>query len=109
VLWFCDDIAQLTRPSIYRGRKQRRSIWPISAGGRRGERVLALRIRVPRRGRYSGDQRRVRAGYGDAVERYRHTARGREAAVIGVLIRFHCDELGTAAGLVYWPDLSTAA
>jgi hypothetical protein len=108
VLWFRDDIAQPTRPSIYRGLKRWCSIWPSSAGGRRGERVLAQRIRVPRRGSYSGDQQRARAGHDNAVERYKHAARGREAAVTGVLIGFHYSEPGTAAGFIYWPKLSTA-
>jgi hypothetical protein len=45
VLWFRDDIAQLTRPSIYRGLKRWCSIWPSSAGGRRGVRVLVQRNR----------------------------------------------------------------
>jgi hypothetical protein len=103
VLRLRDNIAQLTRPSIYRGLKRWCSIWPSSVGGRRGGRVLAQRIRVPRRGSYSGDKRRARAGHGDAVERYRHAAQGREAAVTGMLIRIHRGELCTVAGIFYWP------
>jgi hypothetical protein len=65
-------------------------------------------IRVLCRGSYSGDQRRVRTGHGDAVERCRYVARGWVAAVTGVLIRFHRSQPGMAAGLIYWPELSTA-
>jgi hypothetical protein len=46
--------------------------------------------------------------HGDAVEVLRHVAQGRKAAVTGVLIGFHRDELCTVVGFVYWPDLSMA-
>jgi hypothetical protein len=82
---------------------------PRSAGGRRGGELLAQRIRVLRRGSHSGDQRRVRAGHGDAVEMPRHAAQGRKAAVTDVLIGFHRGELCTVAGILYWPGLSTTA
>ena len=74
MLWFRDDIAQLTQPSIYRGLKWWCSIWPSSAGGRRRRRALAQWIGVQRRGNRSGDQRGARADYGDVVERVRHVA-----------------------------------
>jgi hypothetical protein len=59
------------------------------------------------RGNLSGDQRRAKASHGDAVEILRHVAPGRKAAVTGVLIGFHRDELCTVVGFVYRPDLST--
>jgi hypothetical protein len=39
--------------------------------------------------------------HGDAVEVLRHVAQGRKAAVTGVLIGFHRDELYTVAGILY--------
>jgi hypothetical protein len=39
----------------------------------------------------------------------RLVVQGRKAAVTGVLIVFHRDELCTVTGIFYWPDLSTAA
>jgi hypothetical protein len=56
VLWFRDDIVQLTRPSIYRGLKWWCSIWPSRAGGRREGRLLVKWIRVFRRGDFTGDE-----------------------------------------------------
>ena len=35
----------------------------------------------------------------------RHTAQGQKAVVTGILIGFRRGELGTAAGVVYWPGL----
>jgi hypothetical protein len=49
----------------------------------------------------------VRTGHSDAMERCRHAARGREAPVTGVLIGFHRSQPDMAAGLIYWPELTT--
>jgi hypothetical protein len=65
-------------------------------------------IGVLYRGVHSGDQRRAKAGHGDATEVSRYVAQDRETAVTGELIRFHRGECGTMAGIVYWPELSTA-
>jgi hypothetical protein len=43
----------------------------------------------------------------NAVEVLRHVAQGWKAALAGVLIGFHRDELCAVVGFVYWPDLST--
>jgi hypothetical protein len=42
------------------------------------------------------------------VEVHGHTTQGRKAAVIGVLIGFRRGERCTVAGILYWPELSTA-
>jgi hypothetical protein len=77
--------------------------WRTTVGGRGCS--LAQWIRVLRRGSHSDDQRGARAGHGDAVEVPGHTGQGRKAAVTGILIGFHRGELGTVAGVVYWPGL----
>jgi hypothetical protein len=59
-------------------------------------------------GNLSGDQWRAKASHGDAVEMLRHAAQDQKATVTGVLIGFHRDELCTVAGILYWPELSTA-
>jgi hypothetical protein len=67
--WVLDDLAELTACSIYRPSERWPRIWRRTRVGRRKGSSLAQWIRVPRRGSYSGDQQRVRVGYGDAVER----------------------------------------
>jgi hypothetical protein len=100
-----DDTTELAVASIYSISER----WPMNLaktrGGRRRESSLAQGIRVLRRGSHSGDQRRARAGYDDAVEMPRHVAQSRKAAVTGVLIGFHRGEPGMAVGIVYWPGL----
>jgi hypothetical protein len=78
------------------------------AAVRGGEGHWRAWIRVLHRGSYSSDQRGARASHGDAVETLRHAAQSRKAAVTGVLIRIHRDERCTVAGILYWPELSTA-
>jgi hypothetical protein len=79
--WVGDDLAELVGASIYRAQRWWPGILTATRGGRRRERLLAQWLGVQRRGNRSGDQRRARAGYGDAVERVRHVAQGREAVV----------------------------
>jgi hypothetical protein len=50
-----DDLAQQARPSIYRGLRQWRSIWPDRAGGRKQGRTMAQWVRVLSRGELTGD------------------------------------------------------
>ena len=100
-----DDVAELTVASIYRERERWPGMGTMTRGGRKKGSSLAQWIRVLRRGSHSGDQRGARAGHGDAVEVPGHTARGRKAAVIGILIGFRRGELNTAARVVYWPGL----
>jgi hypothetical protein len=53
-----------------------------------GRRALAQWLGVLRRGNRSGDQRRARAGYGDAVERVRHAADNNDGlTAVSILIR----------------------
>jgi hypothetical protein len=84
-----DDLAELVGASIYRESERWPGLLTATRGGRRRERSLAQWLGVQHRGNRSGDQRRARVGYGDVVERVRHTAQGREAAVTGEAIRFH--------------------
>jgi hypothetical protein len=100
-----DYPTELWEASIYRAQQRWRTIWPGSAGGWRGEELLAQRIRVLRRGSHSGNQQRAREGHGDAAKMPGHAAQSRKTAVTGVLIGFHRGELGTTAGIVYWPGL----
>jgi hypothetical protein len=72
--WVHDDPIELTVASIYRTRQQWLGISVVTRGGWRRERPLAQWLGVQHRGNRSGDQRRARAGYGDAVERVRHAA-----------------------------------
>jgi hypothetical protein len=58
------------------------------------------RLSVQCRGNCSGDQRRAGVSRGDAVERGKHAAQGRKAAVTGGLIGFHRGELCTVAGIL---------
>jgi hypothetical protein len=67
--WFRDDVAQLPRPSIYRGLRWWRVIRPSNAGGRRKRGALAQWIGVLRRGNCSGNQRGARVSHGDAIDR----------------------------------------
>jgi hypothetical protein len=79
---------ELIVASIYRREERWRSIWPSSAGGRRRRRALAQWIGVQRHGNRSGDQRRVKAGYGDVVERVRHAVdNGDGLTVVRILVR----------------------
>jgi hypothetical protein len=48
----------------------------------------------------TGDEQRVIASYGGAVDVLRHVAQDREAAVTGELIWSDPGELGTVAGVV---------
>jgi hypothetical protein len=58
----------------------------VAVGG--GRRALAQWLGVLRRGNCFGDQRRARAGYGDAVERVRHaTDNGDGLTAVRILIR----------------------
>jgi hypothetical protein len=60
------------------------------------------------RGHLPGDGQRITAGHGDVVEVPGHVAPSREAAVADELIQIHRGECGMVAGIVYWPELSTA-
>jgi hypothetical protein len=100
-----DYPTDLWEASIYRAQQRWHTIWPGSAGDRRGGELLAQRIRVLRRGSHSGNQRRAREGHGDVVKMPGHAAQSRKTAVTSVLIGFHRGELGTVAGIVYWPRL----
>jgi hypothetical protein len=61
--------------------------WGRAAVGGR-IRALAQWLGVLHRGNRSGDQRRARAGYGDAVERVRHAAdNGDGLTAVRILIR----------------------
>jgi hypothetical protein len=82
-------MTELRARSIYRARERWSRIWATTRGDRRKGRALAHWLGVQRRGNRSGDQRRVRAGYGHVVERVRHAAQGREAMVHRRAIRFH--------------------
>jgi hypothetical protein len=103
--WMLDYLTELMVASIYTERERWPGIAEMTRGGRRRGNSLARVIGGKPRGIYSGDQRRAKAGHGDAVEMPRNTAQGRKAAVTGVLIRFHRDELCTVAGILYWPEL----
>jgi hypothetical protein len=81
VLRLHDDIAQLPRPSIYRGLRRWRSIWPGRAGGWRQRWNMAQWVRVLSRGELTGDDWTAVASYGVALERQSHATQGREAAV----------------------------
>jgi hypothetical protein len=100
-----DDTTELAVASIYSISER----WPVNLAktrsGRRRESSLAQGIRVLRRASHSGDQWRERAGHGDAVEKPRHTAQSRKAAVTGMLIGFHRGKLCTVAEILYWPEL----
>ena len=100
-----DYLTELMVASIYTERERWPGIAEMTRGGRRRGNSLARVIGGKPRGIYSGDQRRAKAGHGDAVEMPRNTAQGRKAAVTGVLIRFHHDELCTVAGILYWSEL----
>jgi hypothetical protein len=79
---------ELIVASIYWKEERWRSIWLSSAGGRRRRRALAQWIGVQHRGNRSGDQRRARADYGDAVERVRHAAdNGGGLTAVRILVR----------------------
>jgi hypothetical protein len=95
----CDDLAELAVSSIYRERQRWPGILVVTRGGRRRERSLVQWLGVQRRGNRSGDQRRARAGYGDAVERVRHTANnGDGLTAVRILVRGAVSkERGTAA------------
>jgi hypothetical protein len=81
----------------------------LSDDARRSEgRVTGVRLVSGYRGHLPGDGQRITAGHSDAVEVLGHVASSHEAAVAGELIQIHRGELGTVAGIVYWPKLSTA-
>jgi hypothetical protein len=103
--WVCDDLAELTKGSIYIDRKRWPGIATMMRGGRRRGSLLAQQINVLYRGIHSGDQRRAKTDHGDAVEMLRHAAQGRKVAVTGVPIRIHRGELCTVVGILYWPEL----
>jgi hypothetical protein len=73
-----------------------------------GQGVTSARLVSGYRGHLPGDGQRITAGHGEAVEVPGYVASSREAAVAGELIQIHCGELGTVAGIVYWPELSMA-
>jgi hypothetical protein len=100
---------ELAVSSIYRAQQRWPGIAAMTHGGRRRGTSLARVIGGKPRGIYSGDWRRARVGHGGVVERPRHAAQSRRAAVTGMLIGFHHGKPGTAAGIVYWPKLSTTA
>jgi hypothetical protein len=106
--WVCDDLAELTAGSIYTKRERWPGIGTMTRGGRRrGSFTGAMNSwHLP----WQSFRRSTEShnGSGDAVEVLRHVAQGRKAAVTGVLIGFHRDELCTVVGFVYWLDLSTA-
>jgi hypothetical protein len=82
VRWLHGNLAQQPRSSIYRRVKR----WPVNLGRTRGGRKWRRRarwIRVQWRGSCSGDQQGAGVSRGDAVERGKHAAQGRKAAVTG--------------------------
>jgi hypothetical protein len=101
VLRLQDDIAQLPRPSIYRGLRRWCSIWPGRAGGRKQGRIMAQSVRVLSRGELTGDDLTAVKSHGDATEVFGYVAQGRATGVTGVLIGFHRGEHGTVAGILY--------
>jgi hypothetical protein len=98
-------LTELVAEFILREGGGREFEWGRAAVGG-GEEHWRAWISVPCRGIHSGDQRGAKVSHGDAVARLRHAVQGRKTAVIDILIGFHRGELGTAAGVVYWPSLS---
>jgi hypothetical protein len=107
-LWLHDDMAQLTVGSIYRESERWPWIRALTRGGRRWRRKRARWIRVQWRGSCSGDQRGARVSRGDAVERGKHAAQGRRAAVTGVLIGFSRRAEGKSTGVAGMEPSSSA-
>jgi hypothetical protein len=86
--WVRDDPTELTVASIYRTQQRWLGISVVTRGGWRRERSLAQWLGVQRCGNRSGDQRRARVGYGDAVERFRHAAdNGDGLTAVRILVR----------------------
>jgi hypothetical protein len=81
VLRLHDDIAQLPRPSIYRGLRRWRSIWSGRAGGQKQGRIMAQWVRVLSRGELTGDDLTAVKSHGDAIAVFGYVAQGQEAAV----------------------------
>jgi hypothetical protein len=73
-----------------------------------GQGVTGARLVSGYRGHLPSDGHRITAGHDDSVEVPGYVASSREAAVVSELIQIHRGELGTMAGIVYRPELSTA-
>jgi hypothetical protein len=101
VLWLHDDIPQLPRPSIYRGLRWWRSIWPGRAGNRKQGRIMAQWVRVLSRGELTGNDLTTVKSHSDATEVFGYVAQGRATGVTGILIGFHRGEHGTVAEILY--------
>jgi hypothetical protein len=98
VLRLHDDIAQLPRPSIYRGLRRWRSIWPGRASGQKQGRTLAQWVRVLSRGELTSDDLTAVKSHGDAIGVFGYVAHGRATVVTGVLIG------STAVNTIRWPE-----
>jgi hypothetical protein len=81
VLWLRDDLAQLPGPSIYRRLKRWHAIWSNSVGGRRSGRTSTSRIRVHRRGNFTGDDETAIGSHDDATGVPGYVAQGRATTV----------------------------